>query len=76
MSSLASPSVPTDKPVTGAYVIEVGDIAAGILVRDQGSYRFFAAHRDFALLEGGTFRTPRAAQQAAERMLAAARPRR
>lgn len=78
MSSFSSPdllprSAPC-KPVSGAYVIEVGEIAAGILVRDQDAYRFFAAHHDFHLLEGCVFRTPHAAQKAAERMREATRP--
>jgi hypothetical protein len=67
------------KPLAGdqpfaAYVIEVGERPAGILVRDGQAFRFFAAQRDFGLLEGSLFRSPRAAQKAAERMQSAARP--
>lgn len=57
-----------------AYVIEVGGLSAGILVRDGQAFRFFAAQRDFGLLEGSFFRSPRDAQKAAERMQSAARP--
>jgi hypothetical protein len=69
-----SPRTLPSTPVSGAYVIEVDDVAAGVLVRDHDAYRFFAASRDFHLLEGGVFRTPHAAQKAAERMQAATRP--
>ena len=66
----------TAPPVDGAYVIELEDVAAGVLVRDRDIYRFFAAHRDFALLESGVFRNPQAARKAAERMRAATRQQR
>lgn len=53
------------------YVIEVRPksagitIQAGIVVRDEGGFRFFAAARAFDALEGQIFKTLRAAQYAA-----------
>ena len=49
-----------------AFIIETGDIAAGIVVRQAKNYRFFAAHNDFRALDGSIFATPNAAQKAAE----------
>ena len=56
-----------------AYVIEHGGAPAGILVRDGERFRFFAASRDFGLLEGSRFSSPGAAEKAVARMRAAAR---
>jgi hypothetical protein len=66
------PALAADPPF-GAYVIELAGLPAGIVVRHGGAFRFFAAHRDFGLLEGSVFRSPLAAHQAAERMQSAAR---
>jgi hypothetical protein len=43
--------------MTLAHVIEVGDITAGIVVQDQGCFRFFASERACHPLEGARFRT-------------------
>jgi hypothetical protein len=52
-----------------AYIIEIDDLAAGIVERDRGGFRFRAAHRDFYRLEGRSFATPYRAQRAAEDVL-------
>jgi hypothetical protein len=52
-----------------AYIIEIDDLAAGIVERDRGGFRFRAAHRDFYRLEGQSFATPYRAQRAAEDVL-------
>ncbi len=57
---------------SNAFVIETADIAAGIIVRQADGYRFFAADRQFNLLDGSIFKSPKAAQQAAELMRRAA----
>ena len=77
MSSLnQTASLPPGAAGFGAYVIEVGGAPAGVLVRAGADFRFFAARREFGLLEGSAFRTPHAAQRAAERMGRAADERR
>ena len=55
-----------------AFVIEAGETAAGIVIRQQDGYRFFAADARFTLLDGSVFKTPKAAQKAAELMQRAA----
>ncbi len=49
-----------------AFVIEVRSDAAGIVVNDGRHYRFFAATYEFNDLEGREFRSPAAAQRAAQ----------
>ena len=59
--------------MASAHVIEVGDITAGIVVLEQGGFRFFASERAFHPLEGVLFRTvDQATRAACERL----RPRR
>lgn len=48
-----------------AYVIEVDDLAAGIVVREDRRYRFYSSHARFRTLDGAIFRKPMAAWQAA-----------
>lgn len=55
-----------------AFVIETADVAAGIVVRQANGFRFFAADSRFALLDGSIFKTPKAAERAAELMQRAA----
>ena len=52
-----------------AYIIEVDDIAAGIVERERHGFRFRAAHRDFFRLERRHFATPWRCQRAAEDLL-------
>ena len=49
------------------YIIETRKGAAGIVVRDGGGFRFFAATNDFNGLEGQVFGTPKEAEAAALR---------
>ena len=51
--------------MTDSYIIEVSSGPAGIVVRDDGGYRFFAATHDFNGLEGRCFRSAREAERAA-----------
>lgn len=55
------------------YIIEVSSQAAGIVVRDSGGYRFFAATHRFNPLEGQLFRNARDAERAATRLAAGER---
>lgn len=48
-----------------AFVIETGGETAGIAVRHERGFRFYAATNDFAALEGRSFRRLRDAQRAA-----------
>ena len=48
-----------------AYVIEIGEEAAGIVAAEKRGFRFYAAHRKYDSLEGVLFATPRAAEKAA-----------
>jgi hypothetical protein len=54
--------------MSDTYIIEVGSQAAGIVVREAGGYRFFAASHRFNPLEGQLFRNAREAEQAARRV--------
>ena len=65
-SHAQSPLAANDNRTDGAFIIETGDIAAGIVVRQAKNYRFFSAHNDFRALDGSIFTTPKAAQKAAE----------
>ena len=55
--------------MSDTYIIEVSSQAAGIVVRDRGGYRFFAATHRFNALEGQVFRNARDAERAARRLL-------
>lgn len=57
---------------TQAYVIETGEAAAGVIVRQGDGYRFFASDAQFGLLDGSVFKSPKAAQKAADLMYRAA----
>ncbi len=52
-----------------AFVIEAAGETAGIVVRDDRAYRFFAASRAFHPLEAQTFRNPADAERAAARLV-------
>ena len=51
-----------------AYVIECGELAAGIVTREQRGFVFHAAANAFRLLDGQMFRTPQDAQRAADKL--------
>ncbi|MGJ4929936.1 hypothetical protein ACQR1I_28405 [Bradyrhizobium sp. HKCCYLS2038] len=55
--------------MSDTYIIEVSSQAAGIVVRDRGGFRFFAASHRFNALEGQVFRNPREAERAALRIV-------
>jgi hypothetical protein len=60
------------------YIIEIRPkavgvtVQAGIVVRDGGKFRFFAATGAFNSLEGRLFKSPREAEKAALRHVTAA----
>jgi hypothetical protein len=54
--------------MSDTYIIEVGSNPAGIVVRDERGYRFFAASHQFNRLEGQVFRNAREAERAARRL--------
>jgi hypothetical protein len=54
--------------MSDTYIIEVRSEAAGIVVRDLGGYRFFAATHLYNRLEGQLFRNAREAERAAIRL--------
>jgi hypothetical protein len=56
-----------------AYLIEAGDVSAGILVREDRHWRFYAAAPAFKDLDAQEFRRPRDATRAAERVAAGIR---
>jgi hypothetical protein len=61
--------------MSDTYIIEVLSKAAGIVVRDLGGYRFFAATQRFNSMEGQLFRTAREAERAAIRLAGGGLPR-
>jgi hypothetical protein len=54
--------------MSDTYIIEVLSKAAGIVVRDLGGYRFFAATHRYNSMEGRLFRNAREAERAAIRL--------
>jgi len=70
------PSYPPDSSgrsaETEAFVIETDEAAAGVIVRQDDGYRFFASESQFQPLDGSVFKSPKAAQKAAELMSRAA----
>jgi hypothetical protein len=51
--------------MSNAYIIEIGSYTAGIVTKDERSYRFFSSDRIFDSLEGREFRSARDAERAA-----------
>jgi hypothetical protein len=54
-----------------AFIIEVSDIAAGIVTAHRNRFQFYAAHSISKSLEGRTFKSLKAAQLAVEQVVAA-----
>jgi hypothetical protein len=52
-----------------SYIIEVNSQTAGIVVRSQRGYCFFASSRQFNRLEGQLFRNAREAERAARKLV-------
>jgi hypothetical protein len=48
--------------MSDTYIIEVRSEPAGIVVRDRGGFRFFAATEAFQRMEGKHFRSAREAE--------------
>ncbi|WP_213738033.1 hypothetical protein [Bradyrhizobium sp. dw_411] len=61
--------------MSDSYIIEVLSKAAGIVVRDLGGYRFFAATQRFYSMDGQLFRNAREAERAAIRLAGGGLPR-
>lgn len=55
--------------MTDAYVIEINDEAAGIIVRTGRDYSFYASNPLYAELEGVTFSSPSKAEHAARKLI-------
>jgi hypothetical protein len=55
--------------MSSAYIVEVGSHTAGIVTKDERSYRFFSSDRIFDSLEGREFRSARDAERAASALL-------
>jgi hypothetical protein len=60
--------------MTDAFVIEVNDEAAGIIVRSGRDYLFYASHPRYAVLEGSAFASPSKAEIAARALKRAPLP--
>jgi hypothetical protein len=57
-----------------AYVIEVFNQTAGIVVGDERGFRFFSSESAFDSLEGGHFGSARAAERAVRALIERRRP--
>lgn len=57
-----------DRGLTTAFVIETSRITAGIVTGERSGFRFHAAHPSMTPLDGTVYRTPGAAQRAAEHL--------
>jgi hypothetical protein len=55
--------------MANAFVIEVFNQTAGIVVAEERGFRFFSSKRAFDPLEGGHFGSARAAERAAKALL-------
>lgn len=53
--------------MSDTYIIEVSSGPAGLVIRDGGRFRFFAASSEFAGLDGQSFSNPREAEKAARK---------
>ncbi len=47
------------------YIIEISDMAVGIVIGERAGYRFFASSQAFHSIDGRLYPTPRAAEKAA-----------
>jgi hypothetical protein len=60
--------------MSDTYIIEVSSQAAGIVVRENRGFRFFAASHRFNSLEGRLFRSAREAERAAMQFFTNGKP--
>jgi hypothetical protein len=58
-----------------AYIIEIANQTAGIVVADERGFRFFSSEATFDSLEGTQFGSARAAERAARALLETRRTR-
>jgi len=65
-----------DRGMTTAFVIETAYITAGIVTGERRGFRFYAAHPSMTPLDGTLYRSPAAAQRAAERLAQPKEPQR
>lgn len=56
--------------MSNTYVIEAADTSAGIVIRERAGFRFFAASQRFGRLDGHLFKSVRAAERAADGLMA------
>jgi hypothetical protein len=47
------------------YIIEISDMAVGIVIGERAGYRFFASSQAFHSIDGRLYPTPRAAETSA-----------
>ena len=59
----------TDHSIGQARVIEIDGVAAGIVVAEEGGFRFFSAQRSFDALDRRLFRSLKQATTTAQRRL-------
>lgn len=50
---------------TQAFIIEIGDVAAGLAVRERGGFSFVATDRRFNVLDGSKFKRVQQLENAA-----------
>jgi hypothetical protein len=51
-----------------AFIIQSGDLTAGIVVLERSGVRFYASEREFHGLDGRIFKNIRAARQAVDQL--------
>jgi hypothetical protein len=57
-----------DIVMTDAFIIETATVTAGIVAAHGRGFRFYASHPSMFVLEGQVFDSPKAAQNAAEKV--------
>jgi hypothetical protein len=57
-----------DNVMTDAFIIETTTMTAGIVAAHGRGFRFYASHPSMFVLEGQVFESPKAAQNAAEKV--------
>ena len=57
-----------------AFIIETADTAAGVVIRQDGGYRFFASSDVARSLDGRLFKSPAQAERAVRRLQQLERP--
>lgn len=60
--------------MTNGYVIEIDEVAAGLLIPEGASYAFHTVDRRYRALDGVVFSGPHAAERAARRLHRPATP--